>query len=87
MKLQLKYFASLREALGAGGAIDFPPPGGGAATAGALRAWLMAQSPEHARRLDPARAVRVAVDQVLADEDTPLADGAEVAFFPPVTGG
>jgi len=31
--------------------------------------------------------VRVAIDQVLADESTPLRDGAEVAFFPPVTGG
>jgi molybdopterin synthase sulfur carrier subunit len=31
--------------------------------------------------------VRCAVDQVMADDDTSLADGAELAFFPPVTGG
>jgi molybdopterin synthase sulfur carrier subunit len=31
--------------------------------------------------------VRAAVDQVMADEAEPLRDGAEVAFFPPVTGG
>jgi molybdopterin synthase sulfur carrier subunit len=81
----LKYFASLREALGAGGPLDWTP--GAEPTAGALRAWLRAQSQAHAQALAPGRAVRVAVDQVLADESTPLRDGAEVAFFPPVTGG
>ena len=85
MRLELKYFASLREALGPGGAIDWDA--GGAPTAGALRAWLCARSSAHAQALAPGRAVRVAVDQVLADESAPLRDGAEVAFFPPVTGG
>ncbi|MEY2954360.1 MAG: hypothetical protein RLZZ401_2447, partial [Pseudomonadota bacterium] len=33
------------------------------------------------------KAVRVAVNQVMADESTPLMASAEVAFFPPVTGG
>ena len=85
MKLTLKYFASLREALGPGGALDWTPSG--APTAAALRAWLCTQSAAHARALAPGRAVRVAVDQALADEAAPLHDGAEVAFFPPVTGG
>ena len=85
MKLTLKYFASLREALGAGGALDWTPVA--EPTAGALRAWLRAQSEAHAQALAPGRAVRVAIDQVLADESAPLRDGAEVAFFPPVTGG
>ena len=31
---------------------------------------------------DPARTL-----QVMADEATPLSEGCEVAFFPPVTGG
>jgi molybdopterin synthase sulfur carrier subunit len=82
----LRYFASLREALGGGGELEWPAEAG-AATAGALRAWLRARSDAHAQALAPGRAVRVAVDQVLADEATPLRDGAEVAFFPPVTGG
>ncbi len=85
MRLELKYFASLRDALGAGGPLDWTPAG--APTAAALRAWLVTQSDAHARVLAPGRAVRVAVDQALADEATPLHDGAEVAFFPPVTGG
>ena len=85
MKLTLRYFASLRESLGAGGQIEWAP--GAEATAAALRAWLRAQSPAHAQALAPERAVRVAVDQALADESALLHDGAEVAFFPPVTGG
>ena len=85
MKLSLKYFASLREALGPGGALEWTPAG--APTAAALRAWLCTQSDAHAQALAPGCAVRVAVDQTLADEATPLHDGAEVAFFPPVTGG
>ena len=85
MRLTLKYFASLREALGAGGPLQWTPDT--EPTAGALRAWLCAQSPAHAQALAPGRAVRVAIDQALADEATPLRDGAEVAFFPPVTGG
>ena len=85
MRLTLKYFASLREALGPGGALEWAPEG--APTAAGLRAWLRTQSDAHAQALAPGRAVRVAVDQALADEATPLRDGAEVAFFPPVTGG
>ena len=85
MRLALKYFASLREALGPGEALDWTPDG--EPTAAALRAWLRTRSDVHAQALAPGRAVRVAVDQVLADESAPLRDGAEVAFFPPVTGG
>ena len=85
MRLTLKYFASLREALGPGGALEWAPEG--EPTAAALRAWLRTQSDAHAQALAPGRAVRVAVDQALADEATPLREGAEVAFFPPVTGG
>jgi molybdopterin synthase sulfur carrier subunit len=39
------------------------------------------------RRLADGRALRMAVDHAVARADTPLADGCEVAFFPPVTGG
>ena len=86
MKLQLRYFASLREALGPGETLEWSPPET-AATAGALRHFLRARSDVHEQALAPGRAVRVAVDQTLADESATLRDGAEVAFFPPVTGG
>jgi molybdopterin synthase sulfur carrier subunit len=88
MKLTLKYFASLREALGPGGALDWTPAAAvGEPTAAALRDWLCTQSQAHAQALAPGRAVRVAIDQRLATDATSLHDGAEVAFFPPVTGG
>jgi molybdopterin synthase sulfur carrier subunit len=37
--------------------------------------------------LSTGRTVRVAVDQAMAAAETRLHEGAEVAFFPPVTGG
>lgn len=84
MQVQVRYFASLREALGAAEAVQLPA----GSTVAELRAALVACSPAHAERLGPGRAVRCAVAQVMCqDESQPLPDGAEVAFFPPVTGG
>lgn len=82
--IHLRYFASLREALGPGETLTLPDD---AATVAALRATLRARGGAHAELLDAGRAVRCAVDQVMATETAPLRDGAEVAFFPPVTGG
>ncbi|MBL0419420.1 molybdopterin converting factor subunit 1 [Ramlibacter sp. AW1] len=82
MKLQVRYFASIREALGAGEALETR-----AATLGALRDELIARGGSHAEVLARGRALRVALDQVMADESAALREGAEVAFFPPVTGG
>jgi molybdopterin synthase sulfur carrier subunit len=83
MKVQVRYFASLREALGPAETVELPP----AATLGALRDALLARGGRHAEMLARGRAVRCALDQVMADEAAALRDGAEVAFFPPVTGG
>ena len=83
MKLRIRYFASIREAIGSG-AEDVQST---AATLGALRDELIARGGTHAQALARGRAVRMALDQVMADESAPLRDGAEVAFFPPVTGG
>jgi molybdopterin synthase sulfur carrier subunit len=83
MKIHVRYFASIREALGQGGeSLDTSAP-----TAGALRDELIARGGAHAQALARGRAVRLAVDQLMGDESAPLRDGAEVAFFPPVTGG
>jgi molybdopterin synthase sulfur carrier subunit len=83
MNVQVRYFASLREALGAQQAFDMPAGG----TVGALRDALAASSPRHAEVLARGRAVRCALNQQMCGEDTALVEGAEVAFFPPVTGG
>ena len=85
MRVQVLYFASLREALGLGREqVDLPA---GIDTAGALRAWLRTRGDAWSEALSDARTLRVAVDQSMAGPGTPLRDGAEVAFFPPVTGG
>lgn len=83
MKIQLRYFASLREALGAGEALDVPA----GCTLGGLREQLIARGGRHAEVLARGRAVRAALNQAMAAEDALLLEGAEVAFFPPVTGG
>lgn len=84
-RIDVLYFASLREALGRDRErLDLPDA---VATAGALRSWLRERGEPWSTVLAEGRAVRVAVDQVMAHADAPLADGAEVAFFPPVTGG
>ena len=83
MKVQLKYFASIREAIGQGNeTVDTP-----ATTVAALRDELIARGGAHAEALARGRAVRVSINQTMADESAALTDGAEVAFFPPVTGG
>jgi molybdopterin synthase sulfur carrier subunit len=83
MNVQLRYFASVREAMGRGAEARQTS----AATLRLLRDELVALGEPYAQALAAGKAVRMALDQVMADEDTPLRDGAEVAFFPPVTGG
>ena len=83
MKVQVRYFASLREALGTQETVDVDA----GSTLGMLRDRLIARGGEHARALARGRAVRAALDQAMAEDTAALHDGAEVAFFPPVTGG
>ena len=83
MKINVRYFASLRESLGAGETIDVAE----GQTVGGLRDALLARSAAHAGALDRKRALRCALNQTLCGEAAALVEGAEVAFFPPVTGG
>ncbi|WP_426304739.1 molybdopterin converting factor subunit 1 [Acidovorax facilis] len=83
MTVTVRYFASIREAIGQGSeAVDTA-----ATTLGALRDELIARGGPHAASLARGKAVRMALNQILSDESATLVDGAEVAFFPPVTGG
>lgn len=83
MKITVKYFASIREAIGvANESLDTH-----ALNLGSLRDELIALGGPHAQSLARGRAVRMAVNQVMSDDSVVLLDGAEVAFFPPVTGG
>jgi sulfur-carrier protein len=83
MLIRLRYFASLRETLGADESIELP----GGATVAAARDALIARGGAHAQALARTRALRCAIDRQMAAEDQVLVDGAELAFFPPVTGG
>jgi molybdopterin synthase sulfur carrier subunit len=83
--IRVCYFASLREQLGvAEESLDLPA---GIGDLTALRAWLRARGGVWAEALADSRPVLCAVNQVMARPDQAIADGDEVAFFPPVTGG
>ncbi len=82
-EVTVRYFASIREALGCGSErVSTTAP-----TLAALRDELIARGGAHGEALARGRAVRVSLDQTMSDESAALHTGAEVAFFPPVTGG
>jgi molybdopterin synthase sulfur carrier subunit len=85
MKINLRFFASVREALGtAGEEVSLPE---GVATVGAVRDFLIARGGVWAEALGRERALRMAFDHVMCEPGMAIRDGGEVAFFPPVTGG
>jgi molybdopterin synthase sulfur carrier subunit len=83
--VKLLYFARLREDLGTGAEEMTLPPG--VTTVAGLRAHLMTRGGAWASVLANGKALRVAVNQDMAEPTTPITAGDEVAFFPPVTGG
>ena len=85
MKLQLRFFASLREALGVSQEeIAIPAT---IRTIADLRMYLIERGNPWAEVLAESKVLRCALNQVMVDASTPLQENAEVAFFPPVTGG
>ena len=83
MKIAVRYFASVREALGPGEDVEVDP----SADIAALRDALVARGGRHGEALGRARVLRSARNRVLCAESTTLGDGDEVGFFPPLTGG
>lgn len=84
MKIKVLYFAALREALGSPGeTIELPES---ATTLSSLRALIAGRGGDWAK-LAQMKNLRAAVNQRMAEPDAAVADGDEVAFFPPVTGG
>ncbi|MEO8188634.1 MAG: molybdopterin converting factor subunit 1 [Burkholderiaceae bacterium] len=85
MKVRVLYFAALRERVGRGEeAVDVPE---GVATVAQLREWLVQRGDPWREAFAETRRVRAAVDQAMVEGGHALHEGAEVAFFPPVTGG
>jgi molybdopterin synthase sulfur carrier subunit len=83
MSVRLLYFASLREHLGRGEERRELPPN--LTRVGELKNWLVNQEGYAALAATPN--LRFAVNQEMAEAATPVRDGDEIAFFPPVTGG
>ncbi len=81
--IDVLYFAWVRERIGQPKeAVET-----GAATVAELVEELKAREERYALAFSDLSALRVAVDQELADFDAPLQGAREVAFFPPMTGG
>ncbi len=81
--ITVRYFASLREQLGPEERVLWRQ----GLTLASLRDALIGMDAAHAAALSRERLVRCALDQRMSGEDALVPDGAEVAFFPPVTGG
>jgi len=85
MKLELRFFASLREALGVSQeGVSIPAE---VKTIADLRIYLAQRGGVWAEVLAEGKVLRCALNQHMVDAATPLKNDAEVAFFPPVTGG
>lgn len=85
MRIELRFFAGVRESLGTGQeTVDLPA---GVNTVGAVRTFLRQRGGAWEHALDEGRALRMAYNQQMSGPDTAIAEGGEIAFFPPVTGG
>ena len=84
MKINVVFFASIREDLGmASLAVELPDNSSVSDLVKQLgdthgEVWLQSLNAEN---------IRVALNQTLVSDDPKLSDEDEVAFFPPVTGG
>jgi molybdopterin synthase sulfur carrier subunit len=81
--VELRFFASLREALGSQESLTLEGP----TTVAAVRDGLIARGQPYAGALARGTAVRTALNQVLCSESQAVQGACELAFFPPVTGG
>jgi molybdopterin synthase sulfur carrier subunit len=83
--MKARYFAWVRERIGTAEE-DIAPPAE-VRTIADLIAWMAGRGEGYAYAFENPRAIRAALDHVHARHDAPLGAAAEVAFFPPMTGG
>lgn len=85
MNIQLRFFASVREALGtAQESVTLPDH---VRTVGDVRQFLQQRGGVWTETLAQGRALRMAYNHQMTEPATVISEGCEVAFFPPVTGG
>lgn len=85
MKIEILYFAYLREQLGFDSEEAQLPTD--VQTVGALRDWLIGKGEPYALAFANLKRIRAALNEELASDDAAIKEGDVVAFFPPVTGG
>jgi molybdopterin synthase sulfur carrier subunit len=85
MAMQILYFAWLRERIGLSEERVEPPAG--TVSVADLVGWLRSRGVGYAEALADTARVRCAVNQDFATPEAAVADGDEIAFFPPITGG
>jgi len=83
--IKIRYFARLREQLGR--ASEEIPPATELATVGDILDLLRQRGGIWSELFAAGKPVLAAINQDMACPETPVKDGDEVAFFPPVTGG
>jgi molybdopterin synthase sulfur carrier subunit len=85
MTLKLRYFAWVRERVGKPEEnIEVPA---GVTTVDELMGWLASRGEEYAHAFANPTVIRAAIDRIHVKPQTPIKGAAEIAFFPPMTGG
>ena len=83
--MKARYFAWVRERVGLAEEEIAPPAS--VKTVADLILWQQQRGDNYAVAFANAAMIRAALDRRHAKPGTPIADVAEVAFFPPMTGG
>jgi molybdopterin synthase sulfur carrier subunit len=83
--MKVRYFAWVRERVGKPEEeLDIPAE---VKTVGQLMTWLASRGEEYAHAFESPKVIRAAIDHAHVTAQTPIGKAAEVAFFPPMTGG
>ena len=83
--MKLRYFAWVRERVGKPEE-DIEVPAG-VVTIEELMVWLASRGEEYAHAFANPKVIRAAIDKTHVRPQTPIGTAAEIAFFPPMTGG
>lgn len=83
--MKIRYFAWVRERVGKPEEdIEIPA---GIVTVAELMAWLSSRGEEYAYAFANPKVIRAAIDRTHVKAQAPIKGAAEIAFFPPMTGG
>lgn len=83
--MKILYFAWMRQRIGLSTeTVELPAD---VVTVDGLIDWLIARGDGYGVAFEKREVIRAAVNQDYVTFDHPVADGDEIAFFPPVTGG